>query len=95
MYPNDIIIIDIKDWCPGKSDHTEFSYSDNVIRVRSDYDWVIDPHKWIVHERVHKKLLDFGVDDTSNYPNNVVEKFAFITQFKALRKDGYNLPEVI
>ena len=91
-----IEIIKKEDWPEGKSDPTEFSTNDNIVRVREDYDYKKDPQGWMRHEYMHWKLhnSDFE-DDGKDYPLNNTEVEAYKYQFKFLKKRGFkNLEDV-
>jgi len=85
-------IVDVEDWTPGKSDPTEYSYDDKLIRVRKDY-WGLpnDPAGWLKHEEIHAMLPP---DTSGKYPNNPVEEKAFKAQFKHLMSLGHKFNDI-
>ena len=86
-----IKIVPVNEWPIGKSDVTEYDKEKRIINVRSDYDYVKDPQGWIVHELKHHELNLTGFkDDDKEYPYNDVERQAYESQFKHLKKLGVN-----
>jgi len=86
-----IVIIPKERWPRGKKDPTQWSQKEKEIQVRSDYDIDNDPAGWIEHEKVHARMPN---QDTSNYPDNEVEKQAYSAQFKYLRSHGYSFDKI-
>jgi len=85
-----IVKIPKNQWRDGKTDPTEYSYEHKHIRVRDDYDENEDPAGWMAHEYKHAALDDEGFeDDGLPYPQNSVEREAYISQFKYLKQKGY------
>ena len=92
-----IMIIKKEDWPEGKNDPTEFDSDNNVVRVRSDYDYKKDPLNWMKHELVHYLYQKKGIkDDKKGYPKNNIEAAAYTHQFKTFKKQGIkNLEDII
>lgn len=85
-----IVIIPRNQWPEGKNDPTEYSSEDKVVRVRDDYDYKSDPHGWMRHELMHYLQNIKGVeDDQKPYPQNKIERAAYMHQFKYLQNKGH------
>ena len=79
----------------GKIDPTQYDKDTNTIIVKSDYDIKNDPEGWMQHEKMHHLLnLKNVKDDGKIYPKNNIEKFAYISQFKLLKKRGHSLKDI-
>ena len=85
-----IHVIKKEDWPKGKSDPTEYSSREKIVRVREDYDYKKDMVGWMRHELIHYLLEKKGFkDDGRTYPNNAVEREAYSHQFRYLKAMGY------
>jgi len=88
-YDLPFVIIPKEKWQEGKNDPTEFSADENVVRVRSDYDYKKDPLNWMKHELIHYLLHKKGVkDDKKEYPTNNIERVAYTYQFAKFKRQG-------
>ena len=88
-YDLPIVIVKKEDWPEGKNDPTEFDSDDNVVRIRSDYDYKKDPLNWMKHELIHYLLYKKGSkDDGKEYPTNNTERVAYTYQFKKFKRQG-------
>jgi hypothetical protein len=75
----------------NKKDPTEYDYPSFTIRIREDYLKQMnkrDPltHHWVVHEYAHFLVAkrfdkDYIINNSHNYPDNPIERFAYAYQF--------------
>ena len=76
------IVVDTKSF-EGKSDPTQYDAKNHTILVKPTYNVKSDPEGWMVHEYEHGKLN--VKDDDKPYPQNAVERAAYVAQFKFLK----------
>jgi len=76
------IVVDTKSF-EGKTDPTQYSAETHTILVKPTYNTKTDPEGWMVHEFEHAKLN--VKDDNKPYPENSVERVAYMAQFKFLK----------
>jgi len=76
------IKIDIKLF-KGKTDPTQYDAEKNIILVKPSYNIEQDPEGWMVHEYAHTEFD--GINDDKHYPENSIERFAYIKQFRFLK----------
>lgn len=91
-----IEIIIFNQW-GSKWDPTEYDYLTKTIKIRGDYYKSMkksDPitHHWICHEYAHHLMhIKYGDEyiakNSSNYPDNSIERYAFAYQFDYLIKN--------
>lgn len=48
----------------------------------------------MVHEQVHHEKRRTPGDNPFDYPNNIIEQYAYIAQFKHLKEKGYTIKDI-
>lgn len=95
------VIVPLTNWPKGKLDPSEYSYEDDTIYIREDYDYKTDPYSLLVHERAHAEIANAEKHHTpkqpnnpNEYPANTHEQYAFSKQFASLQRKGYSFEDI-